>query len=300
MERILKIVYLTGLFIGIFHISNAQELKAKVTVNSSKIQTTDRTIFETLERNVSELINGTQWSSSKFSTNEKIDCTFTIIVNSLEGNTFSTELSVQARRPVYNSSYVTTILNYRDVNLDFDYQENQIVEYVATNIDNNLVATIVFYCNLILALDFDSFSPLGGNSFFRVAQSIASQAQSSSWKGWTTFGDNKSRSVIISAFLDESLKPLREYWYTYHRKGLDEMSANADRARITIVTGLPILKEARGVRNSEAVIQMFADSKLAEIVLIAGKCTSEEKKELYDLLRDTYPTASTQLEPLKK
>jgi hypothetical protein len=154
---------------------------------------------------------------------------------------------------------------------------------------------------LILALDFDSFSPLGGNVFYRQARDIATQAQSNaSWPGWSAFDDNKSKTAIINALSEESFKPYRELWYTYHRKGLDEMAANSDRARMTVLQNIPVLKDVRSVRNSEIILQMFADCKLDELVLIAGKATAEEKKETYDLLRSLYPTMSNQLEPLKK
>lgn len=280
--------------------AGAQELNATVTVNSDRVQTTDRNIFSTLQRGLSELINQQKWSSTTFASNEKIDCTFTVTVMTLESNIFTTELFVQARRPVYNSSYITPVLNIRDTNLEFEYQENQTILFQENSIDNNLVATIAFYCNLILALDFDSFSSLGGASFFREAQRIAMQAQSTQWKGWSAFDDNRSRSSIISVYTDESLKPFREYWYTYHRKGLDEMAANADRARTTILNGLSVLKDVRNIRNSEVVLQMFADCKLDEIVSLSSKATAEDKKSAYDLLRSIFPASSSQLEPLKK
>ncbi|MDR2058511.1 MAG: DUF4835 family protein [Dysgonamonadaceae bacterium] len=278
----------------------AQELNANVTVNSDRIQTTNKNIFTTMERALSQFINGQQWSSSTFSQTERIECTFSVtILEQVSDNNFKAELFVQARRPVYNSSYVTTTLNWRDTKFEFEYIENAPIEMNQTDITNNLVATIAFYANLILAIDFDSFSSLGGAVFFRQAQSIASQAQSSSWSGWSVFDDNRNKAAIINVFLDESMKPYRELWYTYHRKSLDEMAANPDRGRTTILSGLPILKDIKKVRDSEIVLQMFADCKLDEIVSIAGKASSEEKKETYDLLRNLFPSMTRQIEPLK-
>jgi hypothetical protein len=278
----------------------AQELNANVTVNSDRIQTTNKNIFTTLERALSQFINGRQWSSSTFSTVERIECTFSVtILEQVSDNNFKAELFVQARRPVYNSSYMTTIFNWRDTKFEFEYIENAPVEMNQIEITNNLVATIAFYANLILALDFDSFSSQGGSVFFRQAQSIASQAQSSSWGGWSAFDDNRNKAAIINAFLDESMKPYRELWYTYHRKSLDEMAANPDRGRTTVLNGLPVLKEIKKVRDSEIILQMFADCKLDEIVSIAGKASSEEKKETYDLLRNLFPSMTSRFESLK-
>jgi hypothetical protein len=255
-----------------------------------------------MQASITRLINETKWTNAEFARIEKIDCSFALsITEQPTDNSFSAELFVQSRRPVYNSTYTTSTLNYRDRSVSFEYMENQPLEINLSGIDNNLVAIISFYCNLILAQDFDSFSPLGGGSCFRQAQNIAMQAQSNSaWSGWSAFDDNRSRSSIINAFLDESMKPLRELWYSYHRRCLDEMAANADRGRTTLLEALPALKDLRKVRNSEIVLQMFSDAKLDEIVLIAEKASQEERKNLYELLRTVFPGTTNKIEPLNK
>jgi hypothetical protein len=278
----------------------AGELNAMVTVNSDRIPDANKNIFTSMQRAMNRLINETTWSNANFGLNERIDCTFSLTITEQSDNSFKAELFVQSRRPVYNSSYTTTTLNFRDAKVDFDYMENQPLEFNETMIDNNLIAIVAFYCNLILALDFDSFSPFGGSVFYREAQNLATQAQSnSSWSGWSAFDDNRSRTSVINAYLDESVRPFRDFWYTYHRKGLDEMAANPDRARTTILNALPVLKDIRNVRNSEILLQMFADSKLDEIVAIASTATPEEKKNTYDLLRAVFPASSNSLEPLR-
>jgi hypothetical protein len=279
----------------------SQELNATVTVNSDRIQSPNKNIFTTLQNAVLRLVNETKWTNAEFARNEKIDCNISLSISEQPSDdSFRAELFISARRPVYNASYITPILSYRDKTVEFDYTENQPLILNQAGIDNNLVAIIAFYCNLILAEDFDSFSLLGGGQCLHQAQEIAMQAQSMEWSGWSAFDDNRSRSSIINAFLDESLKPVRELWYTYHRRGLDEMAANADRGRTTIIGALSVLKEARKARNSEIVLQMFADSKLDEIVLIAEKASQEDRKALYDLLRSVFPGSSSKLEPLTK
>ncbi|MCL1937506.1 MAG: DUF4835 family protein [Candidatus Azobacteroides sp.] len=280
----------------------AQELNARVTVNSDRIQSTNKDIFTSMERALNQFVNGAQWSAAAFSSGERIECTFSLtILEQLSDNVFRAELFVQSRRPVYNSSYTTSSLNYRDVNIEFEYTENAVFQIPQNTLDNNLEAVFAFYAYMILALDFDSFSVLGGSAFYRQAQSIAALAQSySSWNGWSAFDNRKSRGAIVNAFLDETLQGYRNLWYTYHRKGLDEMAANADRGRTTILNALSALKDIRQIRSSDVLLQMFADSKLDEIVSIADKATKEEKKELYDLLRNLFPSMSNQLESLKK
>jgi hypothetical protein len=297
-----KFITILILFLAAATTLQAQELNARVSVNSDRIQGTNKNIFTSLERALNQFINGRQWSKAiTLSNTERIDCTFSMIVlEQISDNSFKTELFVQSSRPVYNSSYVTTMLNYRDVNFTFEYIENATIEMQENALNSNLEAVIAFYANLIIALDFDSFSPMGGSVFFRQAQNIANMAQSSNWGGWSAFDDNKSRGSMINAYMDESLKGYHELWYTYHRKGLDEMAANPDRARMTILSAIPALKEMRQVRSSEIILQMFADAKLDEIVSIAGKATEDEKKEIYTLLRNVFPSMSTQIEPLKK
>jgi hypothetical protein len=279
----------------------AQELNARVTVNSDRIEGTDKNVFVTMEKTVTQYLNTTKWSAATVATTEKIDCSFTINIIERSDYVFKAELSVQSRRPVYNASYTTTLLNYMDKKFDFEYSENATIEHQQNSLNSNLEAVISFYANLILALDFDSFSPFGGSVFYREAQHIASLAQSNQqWTGWSSFDDDKSRGTMITAYLDESMRPLRDLFYTYNRKGLDEMAANSDRGRITILNALPVLNDLKQVRSSEIALQMFADAKLDEIVLIAEKATAEEKKSTYDLLRDVYPGMSQQLAPLKK
>ena len=280
----------------------AQEFNAKVTVNSSRIEGSNKDVFTSLQNQLNEFLNTKKWSAATFSSIEKIDCTFSIVIlTNPSGDHYQAEISVSARRPVYNSTYTTNLINFRDVDFEFDYVENTPIEYIENSLNNNIVATIAFYSYLILGLDFDSSSPMGGSYFFREAQKIAMQAQSySSWTGWAPFSKPNNKHAIITAFMDESLNAYRELWYTFHRRGLDEMAANPDRGRTTILNALPALKQINNIRSSSVIMQMFSDCKLDEIVMMCSKATSEQKKEMYDLFYDIYPTASGRLEPLKR
>ncbi|MDR0798688.1 MAG: DUF4835 family protein, partial [Dysgonamonadaceae bacterium] len=146
----------------------AYEFNATVTVNSDRIPGTNKNIFTTLENSLFQFVNTQAWSRTKFSRIERIDCAFALtITEQISDNRFKAELFVQSRRPVYNSSYVTTMLNWRDTNVEFEYIEGAALEMLQSTISDNLVATVAFYCNLILALDFDSFSLMGGSVFYR-------------------------------------------------------------------------------------------------------------------------------------
>ena len=292
--------FLLGLALSCSCAGMAQELNARITVNGDKIANANKSVFTTLQNALTEFINNRKWTEATFAVNERIDCSMTIIVNEMEESSFKGEIQVQARRPVYNSSYTTTLLNFRDQQFDFEYMEGEPLEYQENMLTGNLTATVVFYIYIILGLDFDSFSPLGGTAYIQQAQQIVSLAQSQSWSGWKAFDSNRNRHAVATALQDNASEAFRNLWYTYHRKGLDEMAANPDRGRTTIIEALPALQEVKKARPTSVLLQMFSDAKLDEIVLIYSKATTQEKQSGYKLLQEIYPTETTRLEALQK
>lgn len=292
--------FLLGLALSCSCAGMAQELNARITVNGDKIANANKSVFTTLQNALTEFINNRKWTDATFAVNERIDCSMTIIVNEMEESSFKGEIQVQARRPVYNSSYTTTLLNFRDQQFDFEYMEGEPLEYQENMLTGNLTATVVFYIYIILGLDFDSFSPLGGTAYIQQAQQIVSLAQSQSWSGWKAFDSNRNRHAVATALQDNASEAFRNLWYTYHRKGLDEMAANPDRGRTTIIEALPALQEVKKTRPTSVLLQMFSDAKLDEIVLIYSKATTQEKQSGYKLLQEIYPTETTRLEALQK
>lgn len=304
MKMIKRLLFLfllgTTSFIG-YAQDRANEFNAQVKINSDKIQGTNKQVYTTLQDALTQFINTRKWTDATFGINERIDCTFNIIINEATDNSYKTELQIQASRPVYNSSYVTTLLNFRDTQLDFDYTEFEQLEYTENTLNSNLIATVVFYLYTILGLDFDSFSPRGGTAFFQQAQQVVTLAQSQmSWNGWKAFDSDRNRHAIATALNENVSEGYRDMWYNYHRKGLDEMAANVDRGRTTILSLLPTLEELKKTRPTSVLLQMFADSKLDEVVAIYSKATTTEKQEGYKMLSNLYPAMTTRLEPLKK
>ena len=279
-----------------------QELNARITINSDKVQSTNKQVFTTLQTALTEFVNNKRWTDATFAVNERIDCTMTLIINEVvSDNSFKGEIQVQARRPVYNSSYTTTLFNYRDTELSFDYTEFEPLEYTENTLNSNLIATVVFYIYTILGLDFDSFAPKGGSAFIQQAQQIVSLAQAqASWTGWKACGNDRTRHALAKALTDNTSDLFRDMWYTYHRKGLDEMAANPDRGRTTIIGLLPVLEQIKSARPTSPLLQLFADTKLDEVVLIYSKATAAEKQEGYKMLSNLYPALTTRMESLKK
>lgn len=299
MIKKLLFLFLLG---GISFVGKAQEVNARITINSEKIQATNKQVFTTLQKALTEFVNNRKWTDATFAVNERIDCSITLIINEMPSdNSFKAEIQVQARRPVYNSSYTTTLLNFRDTQLDFDYTEFEPVEYTENSLSSNLTATIVYYIYTVLGLDFDSFSPKGGAPFLAQAQQVVSLAQAQpSWNGWKAFENDRNRHALSTALTDNTSDLFHEMWYNYHRKGLDEMAANPDRGRTTIISLLPTLNQIKSARPTSVLLQMFADTKLDEIVSIYSKATTQEKQEGYKELSNLYPALTTRLEPLKK
>lgn len=282
-------------------VGEAQELNARITVNGEKVAVANKQIFTTLQNALTEFVNNRRWTDATFAVNEKIDCNMTIIVNEMDETTFKSEIQVQARRPVYNSSYTTTLLNFRDQELEFEYTEGETLDYNSNTLTNNLTATVVFYVYLILGLDFDSFALQGGNTYIQQAQQIVNLAQSEmGWTGWKAFDSNRNRHAVVTALQDNASEAFRQMWYTYHMKGLDEMAANADRGRTTIIEAISALQTVKQARPTSVLLQMFSDAKLDELIAIYSKATSQERQEGYKLLMDIYPAQSTRLEELKK
>ena len=283
-----------------FSVVHAQELNATVSVNSSKIQGS-RQVFNTLEEQLRVFINDRKWSDVNFRANEKIDCSFTLIINEMSSSTsFNGELLVQSRRPVFNATYTTPLLNFRDPSLSFEYIEYQPLEFDPNNIPNNLSATIAFYVYLILGLDFDSMSSLGGTPYFRQMQTIANNVQTNNWSGWETFGSERNKSAISVTFNEPAFEGYRRMWYDYHRLGLDEMAENAEKGREKVVTSLPVISSIYARRPNSVLITLFGDAKLDELVNVLTNASQQEKQEAYETFRNIYPTKTTELERIKK
>lgn len=178
----------------------SQELNCNVEVNSDKISGTDKGIFTTLQTAITEYMNNTQWGNAQFLANERIECKLFFTISSFDGTTMAGDLQVQSTRPVYNSTYTTTLINFKDSNVEFTYQENEPLVFSENSMESNLTAILNFYAYMILALDFDSFSPNGGQMYYEKAENVVTMAQSSGEKGWKAFEDNKKPECRIECF----------------------------------------------------------------------------------------------------
>ena len=283
----MRIIRIILFFLVLCTQMKAQELEAKVNVNHQKINQSSTAVFDDLQQQLTEFINTRQWTNMQFRKNERIRCTFNIIVNKYNesDNSFECTLSVQSVRPVYNSAYTTTAFSIQDPSFNFRFQQYDKLEFRPDVIDNELTALIAYYSYLIIGIDNDTMSPLGGTDALTVAQSIVNNAQSFPSKGWKAFDDSKNRYAIINDMLDSGMEPFRRMQYKYYREGLDIMAENADRGRAAITEAIGLLQKSHENKSLSSLPQVFTDIKADELVNIyKGKGTTAEKEKIVEIL----------------
>lgn len=279
----------------------AQELNCRVEVNASQLAGTNKSVFETLQQAIQEYMNTTIFTNAQFYPNEKIDCVLFFTIKEYDENrVMKGDLQVQSTRPVYNSAYTTTLINFKDTKIDFAYEEGVPLTYSVNSMESQLTQILNFYAYLILAVDFDSFSPKGGEPYWERLKQIVQQGQSSGEVGWKAFEDTKNRSAVLSAFTDNSTSVLRDLLYQYHRQGLDQMSVSPDRGRGAIHKALSALEAVYKANSMSVGLSMFSDAKFDELVNIYSKATSTERKDAYELLQGLYPAETQRLEKIRK
>ena len=266
----------------------AQELQATVNINHAQIQGTDNSIFDNLQTTLMQFLNDRKWTALQFQKNERISCSFNITVNKYDRktNTFSCKAIVQANRPVFNSSYTTTLYNNIDNNFDFEFAEFSQLDFNEEHIDNQLTALCAYYAYLIIGMNLDSFSPMGGTDILQQCLNVANNAQGLNFTGWKSFDDDRNRFAFINGYIDEALKPFRMLQYDYYRTGLDEMGNNVEKARVNITTALENdLQKAHENRPLSMLPQIWTDYKKDELANIyQGKGTQKEKESVYEIL----------------
>ncbi len=298
MIRLIACLFFCSLCSGLV---NAQELNAKLTLNTQKLPTPNTQLFESLESDLNRLLNDQKWTDVTFNKEERINCNITITISeATDKNVFSGEIQVSSQRPVYNSSYITSLINYRDTQFEFSYQSGQSLTFNTMTVDNNLVAIISFYAYIIIGLDFDSFSPNGGKPYFDKAMNIANMAQSLNAKGWEPFsGKNNNRYDLALALTEESSKNFHSMWYNYHRLGLDEMAANPTRGRIRIIEAVNEMYKLYEARPYSILLSLLRETKVDEIVRVCSQATKEEKSSVRTILTQLFPTKNYSIDMLK-
>ncbi len=283
--------YVFVLFLSTLIASNivAQELNVKVNVQTPKLKITDPVIFESFERNVTNFFNQTKWTDEEFEPEERIEANMQItIVDELDSENFVADIWFTSIRPVYNSNYQTQMLNHIDKGISFTYRAQQQIENSKTTFVDNLSSILTFYAYIIIAMDYDSFSPLGGDPYFRVAQNVLSDVPttvSDGDKAWQAVGGgNRNRYWLLENMMNPRSKDYRQALYTYHRQALDKMHTDSDAAKTNIIASIETIQQLERTNPNSMIVQMFTDSKRGEIIEIFKEATKEDQNEVFRLM----------------
>lgn len=281
--------------------SFAQDLNCRVQILSPQIQNTNKKALDDLQIAISEFLNNRKWADFELKSQERIDCNLVITLKNWDGGSnFQGEAQILSSRPVYGSSYNTTLLSLNDKNFDFSYTEGQPLDYSDQNYQNNLSSMLAFYAYVIIGLDADSFSKLGGSNYYTKAQTVVNNAQNASFPGWKAFEGLKNRYWLVENLNNKSFLPIRNILYSYHRLGLDIMNDDLTKGKKAIADVLPQLADLDKQKQSSMLNQVFFSAKANEIIDIFSKGNPMERIKIYNVMVEADPANSSKYEELKK
>lgn len=263
----MNVKYLIFIFLFPF-LGTSQVLEAEVVLDAQQTGRNQLSIFSTLERDLSEFINNTQWTSSTYKPHERIKCSFNVIIQAYDSDNFQATVQVQSSRPVFGSSMNSILLNIKDNDFNFSYKEFEPLNYNPNVFSNNLVSTISFYVYTILGYDADSFIEGGGDEFYEEARKIVNAASQRGGNGWTESGASQSRFGINRDLLSGNFSNYRKALYVYHRQGLDLMHKDVEKGKENILTAINLISENSKSRPNAALFRIFFDAKSDEIMQI--------------------------------
>jgi len=281
----------------------SQELNCNVQVSAQRVQGSNRQVFENMQRDIYEFMNNTVWTNHIYSYSERIDCNILInITNQLSADEFNGTIQIQLRRPVYNTTYNSTILNFIDNNFRFRYVEFQPLEFNPTVHRSNLVSVLAYYAYVILGFDYDSFSSEGGTEFFQMAEKIVLNAQNAPETGWKPYDGsrNRNRYWLVKNLLDKEYEEVRQFVYQYNINGLDRLESKAAEARVAMVESLRLVQEVYRKKPDPFMylIQIVMEARTDELINIFSEAFPEEKSRVVQILTEIDPANKSKYEKI--
>lgn len=297
MKHLLLLFMLLVLSPAIF----AQDLNARVQILAPQISNSNKRILDILQTNIKDFLNGRRWTTDALQPQERIDCNFVITITDWDGSSnFKAEAQIQSNRPVYNSSYNSTLLNISDIEFGFTYSEGQALDFSDQNYISNLSSLLAFYAYIITGMDYDSFSKFGGTPYYQKAQTVLNNAQNAPNTGWKAFENLRNRFWLVENLTNKSYNPIRESLYTYHRDGLDVMAENKSKGLKAVLSVIPQLQKIDKQKQGSILNQIFFTAKSEEIINILSSADSEDRIEAFNILSAIDPANSLKYETLKK
>ena len=278
-----------------------QELRCQINVSSSQVQGSNKQVYDAMRKNIYEFLNNTKWTDHVYSEDERIECSFMFrITEQISTDEFRGTLTVQSRRPVYGTAYSTTLLNHQDNDIHFRFAEFETLEFNEQTHTSNLISILAFYVNIILGLDYDTFSLEGGTLFYERAEQIVGNASNAPESGWKAFESQKNRYWLVENLLNSKYEDFRTLLYNYHRLGLDTMAENPNDGRAVIADAITELRRAYR-ENSQAMIwPVFFSSKSDEIENIFSEGFPDEKARIVQVLKEIDPANASKWDNILK
>ena len=268
----------------------SQEFLCSVDVTATQVQGSDRQVYDEMKNALTEFVNNRKWTNYEFKVEERIECSLVItITERVSTDSFKGKLNIVASRPIYMSAYNSPLLNYVDNKFDFEYVQFQALEYQDNNFSSNLTSVVAYYLYMILGLDFDSFSQLGGTPFYEKAEAIVNTAQNEAFAGWKAFESDKNRYWFVENYTNNSYADLRKFLYDYHRLGLDLMSDKTEQGRAKILSSLTYLKNIHDDKPGLFGLKLILDAKADEIVNIFKGGNPKEKTDAINIMKEVDP-----------
>ncbi len=281
--------------------ANAQELNCRVQINSQQIQTTNKRVFEEMQKTLYEFLNNQRWTSHVFSVDERIELNFMInLTTQISSDEYKGNIQIQSSRPVFNTSYTSPMFNFIDNDFQFKFVEQEVLTFNENTHTSNLTSVLAYYVYIVLGLDYDSFGQDSGSEFFQKAERIVNNAQNEPTKGWRSFESRKNRYWLIENLMNETYAPVRECIYRYHRLGLDKMADKQSEGRAEIAEALQLLQIVHRKKPGSFLMQVFFDAKKDEILNIFSESFPEEKRRVYTVVSEVDPANASKYEQLVK
>lgn len=301
--------FLLFLFVFIVGSGRAQELRARVSVMSNRVaNNVDKKTFQTLETALNNFVNNTKWTTDNFGTNEKIDCSFLLNLESTgDQNVYKASLTIQSGRPVYNSAYTSPVINYQDNDVIFKYVEFQQLEFNDTRVSgtdplvSNLTAVFAYWIDMILGFDYDSFSMRGGNLYFQKAQNIVNNApEGRNISGWKAFDGTRNRYWLAENLMNGKYSLFHEAVYDYYRLGMDKLYDQEAAGRTQILNALNLLNTFNSDNSNTMILPFFFQAKTQELTQIFSKASPQDKTKALNFLKRLDPTNANRYEAALK
>ncbi|MBC2845473.1 DUF4835 family protein [Winogradskyella flava] len=277
----------------------SQELNCSVNVIAQQTGNDNNVVFKTLEKQLNEFINNTQWTEESFGSQERINCSMVINVSNYENDRFNATLQVSSSRPIFNSTYSSPVYNYNDKDFNFQYLEFQNLVYNPLQFESNLISVLSFHVFMILGMDADSFALNGGDEYFKQAQVIANYSQQLNGQGWKLEDGLQSRFALIDNLLSPTFKEIRSTMYNYHIDGLDIMAASAKAGKSKVISTLTDLQKIHQRRPNSYLLRVFFDAKSDELMDILSGGPSVNITEAVDILNRIAPMHSQKWRNIK-